>query len=70
MLIHLFGLFKGVCVSAGPLVTHKSFVNLHFQLSDQLVPSSFEEGGSGLLLNSFLLLHQELHKQTKYTCKA
>lgn len=38
-------------------------MNLHFQLWDQLVPSSFEEGGSGLLLNLFLLLDQELHKQ-------
>lgn len=40
-------------------------MNLHFQLWDQLVLSSFEEGGSGLLLNLFLLLDQELHKQTE-----
>lgn len=69
MHIHLFWLFKGVFVSGESLLTQKLFVNLHFQLSDQLVPSSFEEGGSGLLLNSFLLLHQELHKQTKDTFK-
>lgn len=37
-----------------------SFMNVHSQLWDQLVPSSFEEGGSGLLLNLFLLLDQEL----------
>lgn len=42
-----------------------SFMNLHFQLWDQLVPSSFEEGGLGLLLNLFLLLDQELHKHTE-----
>lgn len=46
------------------LLALSTCLDLHFQRLGQLVLSSYVEGGLDPLLNSFLLLLQELHIQT------